>query len=52
MAPEEPEPGDVDISWGDNPKPVKPQRKGIFGKIKEAFNKAIDTDVLDDDTMI
>ncbi len=51
-APEEQVPQDVDISWGDNPKPAKQQRKGFMSKIKEAFNKAIDTDVLDDDTMI
>jgi cell division protein FtsA len=50
-APEEQNPDEVDFSW-EKPKPVKPPRKGIFGKIKEAFNKAIDSDVLDDDTMI
>ncbi len=50
-ATDEPNPEDLDLSW-DRPKPAKQPRKGLMSKIKEAFNKAIDTDVLDDDTMI
>lgn len=48
----EPEPGPVDIDWGMRPEKVKRERKGFMSKIKEAFNKAIDVDALDDDTMI
>jgi cell division protein FtsA len=46
----EPEPAEMDIEWGNKPEPVK--RKGFMTKIKEVFNKAIDVDALDDDTMI
>ena len=52
VVPDEPAPEEVDISWGEKPKAEKPPRKGFMSKIKEVFNKAMDTDVLDDDTMI
>ncbi len=51
IIPEEQAPEDVDLSW-EKPKSVKPQRKGFMSKIKDAFTKVMDTDVLDDDTMI
>ncbi len=43
---------DMDIDWGEKPTRTRRERRGFMSKIKSALNKAIDVDVLDDDTMI